>query len=167
MSEPATAEALTRRDRVRAATTEEIKQTARRILVEQGPDAVSLRAIAREMGMTAPGLYRYFSSREDLIRGVIADIFTEMAAGVDQAIHGTGQEPGQDDRDLMTAKMIAACRAFRDWSLAHRGEFGLVFGSPLPGVKDGNGDLADESGRRFAGIFFALFNSLWATHPAR
>jgi len=165
MSEPGTAEALTRRDRARAATTEEIKQTARRILVEQGPDAVSLRAIAREMGMTAPGLYRYFGSREDLIRSVIADIFTEMATDVDQAIHCTGQEPGQDDRDLMTAKMIAACRAFRDWSLAHRGEFGLVFGSPLPGVKDGNGDLADESGRRFAGIFFALFNSLWATHP--
>lgn len=165
MSEPATAEALTRRGRVRAATTEEIKQTARRILVGQGPDAVSLRAIAREMGMTAPGLYRYFGSREDLIRGVIADIFTEMAADVDQAIHCTEQEPGGDDRGLMTAKMIAACRAFRDWSLAHRGEFGLVFGSPLPGVKDGRGDLADESGRRFAGIFFALFNTLWAKHP--
>ena len=163
--EPAAAEALTRRDRIRAATTREIKETARHILVTDGPDAVSLRAIAREMGMTAPALYRYFGSREELIRGVIADIFTEMAADVDRAIHGTGQQPAEDDRDHMTAKMIAACGAFRDWALAHRGEFGLVFGSPLPGVKDGHGDLADESGRRFAGIFFALFNSLWAEHP--
>ena len=49
----------TRRDRMRAATMEEITATARRLLVEQGPDAASLRGIAREMGMTAPGLYRY------------------------------------------------------------------------------------------------------------
>ncbi|HXB48826.1 MAG TPA: helix-turn-helix domain-containing protein, partial [Streptosporangiaceae bacterium] len=53
-------QAPSRRDRVRAATTQEIIQTARRLLVQQGPDAVSLRAIAREMGMTAPALYRYF-----------------------------------------------------------------------------------------------------------
>jgi len=57
-------QALSRRDRLRAATVQEIKQTARRLLVSQGPDAVTLRAIAREMGMTAPGLYRYFSSHE-------------------------------------------------------------------------------------------------------
>ena len=56
-------QALSRRDRMRVATTEEIKQTARRILVSEGPDAVSLRAIAREMGMTAPALYRYFGSQ--------------------------------------------------------------------------------------------------------
>ena len=65
-----------RRDRVRAETTGEIKQTARQILVEQGPEAVTLRAIAREMGMTAPALYRYFGSHEDLIRHVVGDIFT-------------------------------------------------------------------------------------------
>jgi AcrR family transcriptional regulator len=47
----------TRRERVRATTMEEITSTARRLLVEQGPEAASLRAIAREMGMTAPGLY--------------------------------------------------------------------------------------------------------------
>ena len=80
MSEPATAEALTRRDRVRAATIEEIKQTARRLLVTRGPDAVSLRAIAREMGMTAPGLYRYFDSREVLIRAVVADVSPSVSS---------------------------------------------------------------------------------------
>src|SRR6266702_2478946 len=58
---------MNRRDRVRAATTQEIKQTARRLLVQQGTEAVSLRAIAREMGMTAPALYRYFDSHDELI----------------------------------------------------------------------------------------------------
>jgi AraC-like DNA-binding protein len=58
------AQSPSRRDRLRAATTQEIIQTARRLLVEQGAEAVSLRAIAREMGMTAPALYRYFGSHE-------------------------------------------------------------------------------------------------------
>ena len=55
-----------RRERVRAATVDEIKAVALRLLVEEGPEAMTLRAIAREMGMTAPGLYRYFPSHEDL-----------------------------------------------------------------------------------------------------
>ena len=70
-----------RRDRLRAATIEEIIQTARRLLVKDGPEAVSLRAIAREMGMTAPGLYRYFGSHEELLRHVCAGIFTELGRG--------------------------------------------------------------------------------------
>ena len=71
-------ETLSRRDRVRAETTVEIKQTARQILVEQGREAVTLRAIARDMGMTAPALYRYFGSHEDLLRHVCGDIFSEI-----------------------------------------------------------------------------------------
>jgi AcrR family transcriptional regulator len=78
--------AVTRRDRLRAATMEEITATARRLLVEQGPEAVSLRAIAREMGMTAPGLYRYYSSRDELLRYVIAEMFRELAGDIHRAI---------------------------------------------------------------------------------
>src|SRR6266487_3840205 len=72
-------QAPSRRDRVRAATSQEIVQTARRLLVEQGIAAVSLRAIAREMGMTAPALYRYYESHEELLRHLVAEIFTELA----------------------------------------------------------------------------------------
>ena len=75
---------LSRRDRVRAATVTEIKDTARRILVAEGPDGLSLRAIAREMGMTAPALYRYFPSREDLIGALIADLYDELTAAIDR-----------------------------------------------------------------------------------
>ena len=80
-------QAPSRRDRVRAATTQEIIQTARKLLVQDGPEAISLRAIAREMGMTAPALYRYFGSHEDLLRHVVADIFTELATHVRTAVH--------------------------------------------------------------------------------
>ncbi len=84
----------TRRDRLRAATIEEIIATARRLLVTSGPEAVSLRAIAREMGMTAPGLYRYFGSHEELVRHVIAGIFTELSQDIHQAIEAAGGARG-------------------------------------------------------------------------
>ena len=84
--EPGAVHPLTRRDRMRAATVDEIIQTARRLLVESGPEAMSLRAIAREMGMTAPGLYRYFDSHEELLRHVCASIFTELVTDIHRAI---------------------------------------------------------------------------------
>jgi AcrR family transcriptional regulator len=154
-------QAVSRRDRVRAATTGEIKETARRILVAEGPEAVSLRAIAREMGMTAPALYRYFSSREDLVRHVCGDIFTEIATGIRAASARAAQEQGGD----VTAKLIAACREFRHWALTHREEFGLLFGTPLPGLEALHNDKIDECALDFAGSWMALFLELWQRHP--
>jgi len=154
-------QAVSRRDRVRAATTEEIKETARRILVAEGPEAVSLRAIAREMGMTAPALYRYFSSREDLIRHVVGDIFSEIASDVRAAAMQAGEASGGD----VTAKLIASCREFRRWALTHREEFGLLFGTPLPGLEALHNDKIDECAMEFAGSFIGLFLELWQRHP--
>ena len=167
-----------RRDRLRAATIEEIVQTARRILVKDGPEAVSLRAIAREMGMTAPGLYRYFGNYEELVRYLCASIFTELGNDIHEAIEAA--EPpataagrsgfpatGPDGfiRAKLAVKMVAACREFRRWALNHRGEFALLFGVPLPGVDDGRYDIADECALAFAGTFFRLFLELWQKTP--
>ena len=154
-------QAVSRRDRVRAATTGEIKETARRILVAEGPEAVSLRAIAREMGMTAPALYRYFSSRENLLRHVCGDIFTEIATDIRAASARAAEESGGD----VTAKLIAACREFRHWALTHREEFGLLFGTPLPGLEPLHSDKTDECAMEFAGSFIGLFLELWQRHP--
>jgi len=158
-----------RRDRLRAATIEEIIQTARRLLVKDGPEAVSLRAIAREIGMTAPGLYRYFGNHEELVRHLTASIFTELGHDIHQAIEAAEPAAGLSADDGMTAKltvkMVAACREFRRWALNHRGEFALLFGMPLPGLDDGRYDLADECNLAFAGTFFALFLELWQKVP--
>jgi AcrR family transcriptional regulator len=153
-----------RRDRLRAATAEEIIQTARRLLVDRGPDAITLRAIAREMGMTAPGLYRYFDNRDELVRHICAGIFTELGADIHQAIQGAGAQ-APDPAIKLTAKMVAACQEFRRWSLNHRAEFALLFGVPLPGLDDGRYDIADECALAFAGTFFTLFLELWSTAP--
>ena len=158
---------LSRRDRLRAATTEEIIQTARRLLVESGPDAVTLRAIARDMGMTAPGLYRYFDNREELVRHVCAGIFTELGGDIQAAIDAADPPATAPDplAAKLTVKMVAACREFRRWSLSHQAEFGLLFGIPLPGLDDGRYDIADECALAFAGTFFALFLELWTHLP--
>jgi AcrR family transcriptional regulator len=154
-------QALSRRDRVRAATTEEIKLTARRILVEDGPDAVSLRAIAREMGMTAPALYRYFGSHEELIKYVIADIFTELTSDLHAAVAAAGAASGGD----LVAKVIAAAHEFRRWSLNHQREFGMLFGTPLPGVNIEQDAITAECGGKFGNTFFVLILELWRKHP--
>jgi AcrR family transcriptional regulator len=151
-------ETLSRRDRVRAETSAEIKQAARRILIEQGPGAVTLRAIARDIGMTAPALYRYFGSHEDLLRHVVGDIFTELGAGISGAIHGAAG-------DGMTGKMVAACREFRRWALSHQAEFGLLFGTPLPTLEAAHDDVVTECAARFSGVFFSLFYELWRQQP--
>jgi AcrR family transcriptional regulator len=154
-------QAPSRRDRVRAATTAEIKQTARRILVSQGPDAVSLRAIAREMGMTAPALYRYFGSHDELVKHVIADIFTELASDIRGAIAAADSASGGD----MTAKVLAACWEFRRWSLSHTREFGLIFATPLPRLHVQNDEITAEGGGEFGNTFFILMLELWRKQP--
>ena len=166
-TEPDAAAPSSRRDRLRAATTEEIIQTARRLLVTSGPEAVSLRAIAREMGMTAPGLYRYFGNHEELVRHLCAGIFTELGADIHQAIEAAEPPAGQadDPHAKLTVKMAAACGEFRRWALNHKDEFALVFGVPLPGLDDGRYDIADECALAFAGTFFTLFLELWRKVP--
>ncbi|TDQ49607.1 TetR/AcrR family transcriptional regulator [Actinorugispora endophytica] len=145
---------LSRRERVREATLAEIKAAARRRLVAQGSGGVSLRAIAREMGMTAPGLYRYFASLDDLLLSLEADLFAELGAYVTAANEGVPE----DDVD---GRVLVSLRAFRFWALANRAEFTLMFGPADPRHPGSpHEDAAMEAGRRFAATFFALFDRL-------
>jgi AcrR family transcriptional regulator len=163
-------QAPSRRDRVRAATTQEIIQTARRLLVQQGPDAVSLRAIARDMGMTAPALYRYFSSHEELLRHVVADIFTELADHVRAAVHVAADSSTGEltEAEAMVLKMIAGCREFRAWTLEHVPEFNMIFGSPPPGLEylhEITRDPTVDCGYQFGQVFLELFGNLYRRRP--
>lgn len=149
----------TRRDRLRAATVREISETARRILVEEGSEAVTLRAIAREMGMTAPALYRYFDSHGELLRHLVGEIFNELTDDLHAAIKGV---PADD----MSGKFLGAARQFRIWALAHPREYALLFGAPVRGVGHQEQlDFAEECARRFGWTFMALFLELWQKKP--
>ncbi|GAA1868161.1 TetR/AcrR family transcriptional regulator [Actinomadura bangladeshensis] len=149
----------TRRDRLRAATVREITETARRILVEEGPEAVTLRAIAREMGMTAPALYRYFGSHGELLRHLVGELFNELTGELTAAL---ARVPEGD----LSGKFLTASRRFRTWALAHPREYALLFGAPVRGIDDqGQADFAEECARQFGWTFMALFLELWNRSP--
>jgi AcrR family transcriptional regulator len=156
----ATGALASRRDRLRADTVREIKQTARRVLVDHGVDGLALRAVAREMGMTAPALYRYFASREDLVDHVVADLYTELC----DVLEGVRD---QEEPATPGAQLLAVSRAFRIWATSHHAEFGLLFGSAgerVLAVGDGPGvgdRLSELAGQRFAGVFGELVARLY------
>ena len=89
-------EPTTRRDRLRAATAAEILGAARRQLVEGGARAVTLRAIARDVGMTAPGLYRYFASLDELVAALVQDVAAELTGELLRAGAAAGADVGGD-----------------------------------------------------------------------
>lgn len=157
-----------RRDRIRAATIAEITATARRLLLDHGLEAASLRAIAREMKMTASGLYRYFSCRDELLRHLTATMFLELAMDIRRVIQAAASvgevapAPGEAGKqEHMALKMVAACKEFRRWALHHKDGFALLFGVPLPRVDDGQFDLADQCAYEFVGTFYALYVEMW------
>lgn len=158
-----------RRERLRAATVDEIKTVALRLLVEEGPEAATLRAIAREMGMTAPGLYRYFPSHEDLHKALVADSYDRLAAVLAAARDGAGQvlatEARMAGKPLVVVQLVCAAKAFRDWAAAHPQEFRLVFGTPVPSVTHNLDDPAHAAGMRFGAVFTEIFVRLWAELP--
>jgi AcrR family transcriptional regulator len=156
-------EPLTRRDRMRADTVREIKATARRVLVEQGVDGLALRAVAREMGMTAPALYRYFRSREDLVENVVADLYDELTDVLESV---------RDAADPATpgVRLMLVSRAFRHWAITHHAEFGLLFGSAeerviAPEDMHRPGEHPPQvAARRFGGVFAELVARIYLEH---
>ncbi|SDK87462.1 transcriptional regulator, TetR family [Actinopolyspora mzabensis] len=113
---------VTRREQLRAATDLDIRRHARELLVREGQEAVTLRAIARELGITAPALYRYYDSREDLLNRLSEDICDDLSAELNETMCGI-----EDDH---LSKVFAVCRGFRSWALTHPREFTLAFATP-------------------------------------
>jgi AcrR family transcriptional regulator len=142
-----------RQNRLRAAKVHEITQIARRLLVQKGPEAVTLHAIAREMGMTAPALYRYFDSRQQLLRHIVADIVTSLTEDLQTALHAG---PDCD----MSRKFVVVARKFRRWALTHKREYALIFDTSLR-----QDDFVAECDRLVGRVFLALFVKLWHDTP--
>ena len=116
---------VTARERVRAELTEEIADAARRQLAEVGAAALSLRAVAREVGMVSSAVYRYFPSRDELLTALIVDSYRDLASAAERAVARAGEGP----RDIWRA----ACAAIRTWARRHPQEYALLYGSPVPG----------------------------------
>lgn len=118
----------TRREATRAATIQEIKDTALARMRSQGSVDVRLSDVARDMRMSAPGLYRYFDGREGLLTALIVDALTDLAERIEKA---RDQVPTSDPG----GRFLAVSRAYREWALADRESFTLVFGPALAGFE--------------------------------
>jgi AcrR family transcriptional regulator len=118
----------TARDRARAELTAEIKDEARRQLAVSGADGLSLRAVARALGMVSSAIYRYYPSKDELLTALIMDAYRSLGAAASAA------DLRLPERDLR-GRWQAVCHAVRDWSRANRHEYALIYGSPVPGYR--------------------------------
>lgn len=119
--------ARTARALAREAITREILDSARARLSTDGPAALSLRAVARDVEMVSSAVYRYFPSRDALLTALLIEAYDELGEAAETA------DAGITDRSDTAARWLATFRAVREWCVAHPGEFGLLYGTPVPG----------------------------------
>lgn len=125
-----TSASRTARARARAGLVAELLAIAREHIAKDGAAGLSLRAIARDLGMTSSAVYRYVASRDELLTLLIADSYAAVADVAERADRGEAAAGGDAG-----ARWLAVCRAVRAWAAGHPHEFALVYGSPMPGYR--------------------------------
>ncbi len=124
--------ARTARERVREEMTAEILAASRAHLAREGAAALSLRSIARDLEMAPSALYRYFDGRDALLSALILDSYEALAAEAERAAsQARGRGGGRSDAE----RWLFVPRALRAWAVAHPHEWGLIFGTPVPGYE--------------------------------
>ncbi|CAN5738019.1 TetR/AcrR family transcriptional regulator [soil metagenome] len=136
-----------KRARARAELTASIKEVAGRHLAVDGPSGLSLRAVARELGLASSAVYRYFASRDELLTALIIDAYDSIGAAVEDA------EAAVDRHDF-AARWLAASRAVRRWALADPNRYALVYGTPVPGYQAPPDTIAHAT--RAVGVLAAI-----------
>jgi AcrR family transcriptional regulator len=139
-----------RRERARAATIAEIKETALRLMHEQGTTDLRFSDIAREMGMTPPALYRYFADGDDLLTALIVDAFDDLADAVAAA---RDRVPADDP----SGRLLAVSQAYRTWARREPQRFALILGMPVPGYAAPEEGPTTEAARRAMTQLKSLF----------
>src|SRR3954464_11629306 len=117
------------RARVRAEMTEEIKTVARRHLATDGAN-LSLRAVARDVGMASSAVYRYFASRDDLLTALIIEAYDAVGETAERAAAAAASAGGG-----FAGPLVAVGHAVREWALAEPHQWALIYGSPVPGYQ--------------------------------
>jgi AcrR family transcriptional regulator len=135
-----------------------IVELGRRQLVDHGAAGLSLRAIARDLGMVSSAVYRYVASRDELLTLLLIDAYSDLADGVDRA-RDTVAEVWSDD-------VIAIARAVRRWAIAHPARWALLYGSPVPGYH-APPERTVGVGTRVVGAFFDAIAAGIATGDIR
>ena len=118
----------TPRQRAHAQTLDEITRIGRRHLATDGAAALSVRAVARDLGVVSSAIYRYVRSRDDLLTLLVVDGYDELGDAVDAAVEAVAPED-------FRGRFVAIGHAVRTWALAEPATYALLFGSPVPGYQ--------------------------------
>lgn len=129
-----------------ALTAERIKAAAWAQMARYGTAGLSLRGMARELGVTAPAIYNYFARLEELITALIVDAFSALAEAMESAEAATPV-------DHLYEKILALCLAYRQWALEHPLRFQLIYGNPIPGYFAPTEITIPHARRPFLGMF--------------
>ncbi len=124
----------------------QIKAVARQQMAQHGTAGLSLRGIAREMGITAPAIYNYYPRLDDLITALIVDAFNALADAIEAAESAVASE-------TTWPRILASCLAYRAWAIAHPVDFQLIYGNPIPGYVAPAEITVPLARRTFDGLF--------------
>ena len=137
----------------REATQEEILNTAWQQIGRLGSPSLSLRGIAQTMGLTAPALYRYFPSRDELVTAMIIEAYQSLG----QALEASIQAMAAEDH---ARRFLAVGCAYREWALARPERFALIFGTPIPGYHAPL-ERTLPAASRALGVLMAVLQAAW------
>ncbi|WP_415971747.1 TetR/AcrR family transcriptional regulator [Rhodococcus sp. 077-4] len=145
--------ASTPRTRARAQTLADITRIGREHLAADGAAALSLRAVARDLGVVSSAVYRYVSSRDELLTLLVVDAYTELGDAVEAAV---------DAAEGPKEQFLALGRTVRHWGLRDPARYALLFGSPVPGYH-APAEQTTGPGTRVITTLVAVLNSAWQT----
>jgi len=141
----------TPRERARIDTMERILASGRRQLAEEGAAALSLRAVARDLGMVSSAVYRYVPSRDELLTALIVEGYRDLADAAESAAAG---------RAARGRRFVAVCEAIYAWARQHPHQYALLYGSPVPGYRAPQATVTDAA--RTPGVAIQLIEHAWA-----
>jgi AcrR family transcriptional regulator len=142
---PATRPVLSARQRVHQAVRADIVAEARRQLAQASAASLSLRAVARELGMAPSAMYRYFASRDELLTALIVEAYDALGEVAGQAANSAGPAAN---------RLASVFQAIRGWALAHPHEYALLYGTPVPGYRAP--ELTTDSASRVTGVLAGI-----------
>ncbi|MFB9513729.1 TetR/AcrR family transcriptional regulator [Streptomyces purpureus] len=137
----------------------EVRSAARRIIANEGVDALTLSAIARDVGVTPAALYHHF---EDGLPEIVYRVAEDI---VDELVQDLQSAAASHPRDNFAMRLVEPVRALRNWAISHKPEFNLLFGAPSAAAGDAHGELTSAWVRRLAAVWGPIFVELWTQRP--
>lgn len=151
-------DASTPRSRAREQTMRDIVRIGRTHLATDGAAALSLRAVARDLGVVSSAVYRYVANRDELLTLLVVDGYDELGDAVDAALASV-------DRADHARRMTTIGRAVREWALAEPATYALLFGSPVPGY-EAPAERTTEPGTRVIRRLVEVWEDAWVAGEA-